>query len=148
MELEGLKGLVDTGRSSGTSGVPPFPFVWSFLMCSRAFLAPKMAAFSPKLQFLKPRSATCETRFWPPPSSSLLRRFMIVLHTYRYHAPKFQPNPKHHYKVLMFTRFARAAACLLAACCLLACLLLLLNLGGPPQTLKRVMKPRLVPPAR
>ena len=43
---------------------------------------------------------------------------VIVLHTHRYHAPKFQPHSKHHDGVLIFTHFARAAACLLA--CLLA----------------------------
>ena len=50
---------------------------------------------------------------------------MIVLHTHRYHAPKFQPNPKHHDGVLIFSHFARAAACLLACCLLAACCLLL-----------------------
>ena len=42
---------------------------------------------------------------------------MIVLHTHRYHPPKFQPHPKHHDGVVIFSHFARAA------CCLLACLL-------------------------
>ena len=32
----------------------------------------------------------------------------------RYHPPKFQPNPKHHNRVLIFPHFARAAA---ACCC-------------------------------
>ena len=38
---------------------------------------------------------------------------MIVLHTHRYHPPKFQPNLKHHDGVLIFTHFARAACLLL-----------------------------------
>ena len=77
-----------------------------------------MAVFGPKPQFLKLRSATCDTRSRPPPLSFLLKLCVIVLHTHRYHAPKFQPNPKHHDGVLIFPHFARAA-CLLAACCLL-----------------------------
>ena len=87
-------------------------------MCSKVFLAPKMAVFGPKVQFLKLRSATCESRSRPPPLSFLLKLCVIVLHTHRYHPPKFQPNLKHHDGVLIFSHFARAA-CLLA-CCLLA----------------------------
>ena len=79
-----------------------------------------MAVFSPKLQFLKLRSATCESRSRPPPLSFLLKLCVIVLHTHRYHPPKFHPNPKHHDGVPIFTHFARAACLLLAACCLLA----------------------------
>ena len=71
---------------------------------------------------------------------------MIVLHTHRYHPPKFHPNLKHHDGDLIFFPF-RVCYCLLLACLLLLLLLLLLNLVGPPQTLKRVIKPRLVPPA-
>ena len=76
-----------------------------------------MAVFGPKLQFLKLRSATCESRSRPPPLSFSLKLCVIVLHTHRYHPPKFQPNLKHHDGVLIFTHFARAVAC---------CLLLLL----------------------
>ena len=94
-------------------------------MCSRAFFGPKMAVFGPKLQFLKLRSATCESRSRPPLLSFLLKLCVIVLHTHRYHPPKFHLNPKHHDGVLIFAHFARVA-CLLAACCLLACCLLLL----------------------
>ena len=82
-----------------------------------------MAVFGPKLQFLKLRSATCESRSRPPPLIFLLKLCVIVLHTHRYHPPKFHPNVKHDDGVLIFTHFARAAACLLLACCLLACLL-------------------------
>ena len=74
-----------------------------------------MAVFGPKLQFLKLRSATCESRSRPPPSSFLLKPCVIVLHAHRYHAPKFQPNPKHHDGVLIFSHFACAACLLLAA---------------------------------
>ena len=81
-----------------------------------------MAVFGPKLQFLKLRSATCESRSRPPPLSSLLKLCVIVLHTHRYHPPKFQPNLKHCDGVLIFPHFARAAACCLLACWL-ACLL-------------------------
>ena len=75
-----------------------------------------MAVFGPKLQFLKPRSTTCESRSRLPPLSFLLKLWVIVLHTHRYHPPKFHPNLKHHDRVLIFPHFARAA-------CLLACLL-------------------------
>ena len=72
-----------------------------------------MAVFGPKLQFLKLRSATCESRSRPPPLSFLLKLCVIVLHTHRYHPPKFHRNPKHHDGVLIFTHFARAIACYL-----------------------------------
>ena len=153
MELEGRKELVDMGKSSRTWSVPTVSLRLAVLNVFQGFFGPKMAVFGPKLQFLKLRSATCEPRSRPPPLSLLLTLCVIVLHTHRYHAPKFQPHPKHHDGVLIFTHFARAAACLLAcllAACLLlaACCLLPLNLVGPPWTLKRVIKPRLVPPAR
>ena len=90
-----------------------------------------MAVFGPKLQFLKLRSATCDTHSRPPPLSFRLKLCVVVPHTHRYHPPKFQPNVKHHDGVSIFPHFARVACCLLllAACCLL---LLLLNLVGPP----------------
>ena len=134
MELEGRKELVDTGKSSRTCSVPTASLRLADLNVFWGFFGPKMAVFGPKLQFLKLRSATCESRSRPPPLSFLLKLCVIVLHTHRYHAPKFQPNPKHQYGVLIFTHFARAA-CLLAAACLLlaaACCCLLLNLVGPP----------------
>ena len=82
---------------------------------------PKNGCFGPKMQFLKLRSATCESRSRPPLSSFLLKLCVIVLHTHRYHPPKFHSNPKHHDGVLILAHFARAACCLLlAACCLLA----------------------------
>ena len=79
-----------------------------------------MAVFGPKLQFLKPWPATCESRSWPPLLSFSLNLCVIVLHTHRYHAPKFHPNVKHHDGILIFSHFARAAACCLLAACLLA----------------------------
>ena len=131
MELEGGKELVDMGKSSRTWSVPTLSLRLAVLNVFQGFFGPKMAVFGPKLQFLKLRSATCDTRSRPPPLSFLLKLCVIVLHTHRYHAPKFQLNPKHHDGILIFPHFARAAACLLlAACCCL--LLLLLNLVGPP----------------
>ena len=112
MELEGRKELVDTGKSSGTWSVPTLSLCLAVLNVFRGF-------FGPKLQFLKPRSATCESRSRPPPLSFLLKLCVIVLHSHRYHPPKFQPNLKHHDGVLIFSHFA-CAACLLLAC-LLAC---------------------------
>ena len=74
-----------------------------------------MAVFGPELQFLKLRSATCESRSRPPPLSFSLKLCVIVLHTHRYHPPKFHPNLKPHDGVMIFTHFARAACLLLAA---------------------------------
>ena len=121
MELEGRKELVDMGKSSRTWSVPTVSLCLAALNVFQGFLSPKMAVFGPKLQFLKLRSATCESRSRPPPLSFLLKLCVIVLHTHRYHPPKFHPNPKHHDGVLILAHFARAACCLLlAACCLLA----------------------------
>ena len=121
MKLEGRKELVGTGKSSRMWSVPELLLCLAVLNVFRGFFGPKMAVFGPKLQFLKLRSATCESRFRPPPLSFLLKLCVIVLHTHRYHAPKFHPNLKHHDGVLIFSHFAHAAACLLLACCLLAC---------------------------
>ena len=115
MELEGRKELVDTGKSSRTWSVRTVSLRLAVLNVFQGFFGPKMAVFGPKLQFLKLRPATCKSRSQPPPLSSLLKLCVIVLHTHRYHPPKFQPNPKHHDGVLIFTHFARAVACLLAA---------------------------------
>ena len=111
MELEGRKELVDTGKSSRTCSVPTVSLRLTVLNVFRGFLSPKMAVFGPKLQFLKLRSATCESRSRPPPLSFSLKLCVIVLHTHRYHAPKIQPNPKHHNGILTFPHFTRAAAC-------------------------------------
>ena len=127
MELEGRKELVDTGKSSSTWSVPTVSLCLAVLNVFRGFFGPKMAIFGPKLQFLKLGSATCESCCRPPPLSFSLKFCVIVLHTHRFHASKFQPNPKHHDGVLIFFHFARAVAC-----CLLLLLLLLLNLVGPP----------------
>ena len=131
MELEGRKGLVDTGKSSRTWSVPTVSLCLAILNVFQGFFGPKMAVFGPKLQFLKLRSATCESRSRPPPLSFSLKLCVIVLHTHRYHAPKFQPNPKHHDGGLIFPISRVLLACCLLACCLLACCLLL-NLVGPP----------------
>ena len=129
MELEGRKELVDTGKSSRTCSVPAVSLRLAVLNVFQGFFSPKLAIFGPKLQFLKLRSASWESRSRPPPLSFWLKLCVIVLHTHRYHPPKFQPNLKHHDRILIFTHFARAACLLAAAACLL---LLLLNLVGPP----------------
>ena len=98
-----------------------------------------MTVFGPKLQFLKLRSATCGSRSRPPPSSFLLKLCVIVLHTHRYHPPKFHPNPKHHDGDLILAHFARAA-CLLLACCLLACCLLAAKPGRSTLDTKKGYK--------
>ena len=118
MELEGRKELIDTGKLSCTRSVPTVSLRLAVLNVFRRFFGPKMAVFGPKLQFLKLRAATCESRSRPPPLSFLLKLCVIVLHTHRYHAPKFHSNPKHHDGVLILAHFARAAC--------------LLNLVGPP----------------
>ena len=125
MGLEGRKELVDTGKSSRTWSVPTVSLCLAVLNVFQGFFGPKMAVFGPKLQLLKLRSATCESRSGPPLLIFLLKLCVIVLHTHGYHAPKFRPNLKHHDGNLIFSHFARAG-CLLAAC------LLLLNLVGPP----------------
>ena len=114
MELEGRKELVDTGKSSCMWSVPTASLRLVVLNVLQCFFGPKMAVFGPELQFLKLRSASCESRSRPPPLSFLLKLCVVVLHTHRYHAPKFQPNPKHHNRLLIFPHFARVA-CLLAA---------------------------------
>ena len=119
MELEGRKELVDTGKSSRMWSVPTVSLRLAVLNVFQGFFGPKMAVFGPKLQFLKLRSATCESRSRPPPLSFLLKLSVIVLHTHRYHPRKFQLNLKHHDGVLIFPHFARAVACLLLACLLL-----------------------------
>ena len=119
MELEGRKELVDTGKSSRTWRISTVSLRLAVLNVFQGFFGPKMAAFGPKVQFLKLRSTTCESRSWPPPLSYLLKLCVIVLHTHRHHPRKFQPNLKHHDGVLIFPHFARAACLLLAACCLL-----------------------------
>ena len=123
MELEGRKELVDTGKSSRTWSVPTVSLRLAVLNVFQGFFGPKMAVFGPKLQFLKLRSATCESRSRPPPLSFLLKFCVIVLHTHRYHPPKFHPNLKHQDGNLIFTHFARAAAC---------CLLLLAAAAAKP----------------
>ena len=131
MELEGREELVYAGKSSSKWSVPTVSLRLADLNVFQGFFGrkmavfgPKMAVFGPKLQFLKLRSATCESRSPPPPLSFLLKLCVIVLHTHRYHPPKFHPNLKHHDGILILAHFARVAACLL--------LLLLLNLVGPP----------------
>ena len=113
MVLEGGKELVDTGKSSRTWSVPTVSLRLAVLNVFQGFFGPKMAVFGPKLQFLKLRSATCESRSRPPPLSFWLKLCVIVLHTHRYHPPKFHPNRKHHDGVLIFPHFARAACCCL-----------------------------------
>ena len=115
MELEGRKELVDKGKSSRTWNVSTVSLRLAVLNVFQGFFGPKMAVFGPKLQFLKLRSATCESRSRPPPLSFSLKLCVIVLHTHRYHPPKFQPNVKHHDGVVIFPHFARAACCLLLA---------------------------------
>ena len=114
MDLEGRKELVDTGKSRRTWIVATVSLHLAVLNGFQGFFGPKMAAFGPELQFLKMRSATCESRSRPPPSSFLPKLCVIVLHTHRYHPPKCHSNPKPH-DVLLLAHFARAA-CLLLAC--------------------------------
>ena len=120
VELEGRKELIDTGKSSRTWGVPTVSLGLAVLNVFQGFFCPKMAAFGPKLQFLKSRSATCESRSWLPPIDFLRKLCAIVRHTHRYHPPKFHLNLKHPDGILILTHFAHADACLLLACLLLA----------------------------
>ena len=124
MELEGVKELIDTGKSGRTWSVSTVSLRLAVLNVFQGFFGPKLAVFGHKLQFLKLRSATCQSHSRPPPLSFSLKLCVIVLHTQRYHPPNIHPNPKPHDGGLIFAHFARAAY-------LLACLLLL-NLVGPP----------------
>ena len=63
MELEGRKGLVDTGKSSRTWSVPSVSLRLAVLNVFKGFFGPKMGVFGPKLQFLKLRSAACDSCF-------------------------------------------------------------------------------------
>ena len=116
MELEGCKDLIDMGKSSRTCSVPIVSLRLAVLNAFRGFFGREMAVLGPELQFLKLRSATCESRSRPPPLSFLLKLCVIVLHTHRFHPPKFHPNLTHHDGVLVLAHFARAACCLLLAC--------------------------------
>ena len=88
MELEGRKEIVDTGKSGRRCSVPTVSLRLAGLNVFQGFFGPKMAVFGPKLQFLKLRSATCETRVRLPPLSFGLKLRVIVLHTRRYHPTK------------------------------------------------------------
>ena len=99
-----------------------------------------MAAFGPKLQFLKLRFTTCESTSWPPLLSFPLKRCVLVVHTERYHPLRFHSNLKHYDRVLSLVPFARAA-CLLHTCCLLACLLAA-KLGRSTLDTKNGSKPK------
>ena len=116
MELDGRKELVDMGESSRTWGVPTVSLRLAILNVFWGFFGPKMAVFGPKLQFLKLKSATCDTRSRPPPLSFWLIPCVVVPHTNSYHPPKFRPNLKHHDGVLIFSHFARAACCCCCCC--------------------------------
>ena len=118
MELEGRKELIDTGKSSRTCGVPTVSLRLAVLNVFRGFFGPKMAAFDPKVHFLKLRSATCESRSRPPSLSFSIKLCVIVLHTHRYHPAKFHPNLKQHDRVLIFAHFVLVVACVLLACLL------------------------------
>ena len=89
MELEGRKELVETVNSSRTWSVSTVSLRLAVLNMFQGFFGPKLAVFGPKLQFLKPRSATCQSHFRPPPLSFSLKLCVIVLHTHRYLPPKF-----------------------------------------------------------
>ena len=109
MELEGRKELVDTRKSSRTWIVTTVFLRLAIFNMFQASFGRKRAAFGLKLQFLKQRSATCESRSWPPPWSFLLKPRVVVLHSHTYYAPKCHLELKHHDGVLIFTHFTRAA---------------------------------------
>ena len=82
MELEGRKELSDTRKSGCTWRVPTVSLrlaVWNVFQGS---FGPKMAVFGPNLQFLKVRSATCESCSWPAPLIFLLKLCVIISHTH------------------------------------------------------------------
>ena len=111
MELEGRNELVDTGKSRKSWSVPTVPLRLAVLNVLQGFFGPKNGCFwaGEALQFLKSKSATCESRSRPPPLRFSLKLCVIELHTHRYHLPNFHPNLKHHDGNLISTQPARAA---------------------------------------
>ena len=106
------KGSLTRESQARTWSVPTLSLCLAVSNGFQGYFGPKMAVFGPKLQFLKLRCATCDTRSRPPPLSFWLVLCVVVPHSHRYHPPKFQPNPKHHDGVLNFCHFTRAACCL------------------------------------
>ena len=91
--------------------------------CVPGLFWPKnLAVFCLKLQFLKLRAATSESRSRPPALNFLLTLCVTVPLTFRYDSLKFHPNLKHQNGIPIVAHFAPAAACCL----------LLLNEVGPP----------------
>ena len=129
VQFKGRKGLVDTGKSSRTWSVPTLSLCLAVLNGFQGYFGPKMAVLGPKLQFLKLRSATCDTRSRPPALSFWLIICVVVPHSHRYHPPKFQPNPKHHDGILIFA----ISRVLLAACCCLGLLYYETLMKGGPE---------------
>ena len=122
VELEGPRGTFGTGKSSCMCRVATISLHLAVLSRFQIAFGEKKADFGPKLQILKWRCGTCDTRSRKPPLKFWLILGVVVPHTHRYHPPKFWPNPKHHDGAVIFAHFARACcllACLLAACCLL-----------------------------
>ena len=114
MELEGSKELVDTGKSSCTCSVPTVSLRLAVLNVFQGFFGPKMAAFGPKLQFLKMRSATCDT----PPAATvefLAQTLCDCTSHPKVSSSKISTNSKAPRRSSDFYPFR--------ACCLLACLL-------------------------
>ena len=128
MELEGRKGLVGTGKSSGTWNVLTVPLRLAVVNVFQGFFVPKMAGFGPKLQLLKLRSTTCESGSRPQPQSFSPKLCVIVLHNHTPSCTKISTESKPPRWRFDFYTFARAAACLLFVA---ACFELLLNLAGP-----------------
>ena len=81
MDLEEGKEIVDTGKSSPTCSAPKGFLDSAVSNVFQDFFGPKMSVFGPKLQFLKLRSATCESGCWLPPLSVALKLSVIVLDT-------------------------------------------------------------------
>ena len=111
MELVGRKELIGTGKPSRTCSVPTASLRLAVLNVFQGFFGPKMAVFGPKLQFLKLRSATCESRSRPPPLSFLLKLCVIVLHKI---SPKCEA-PRRSSDFLPISRVLLLACCLLLA---------------------------------
>ena len=131
MQLEGRKELLDAGKSSRRWSVPTGSLRLAVLNVFQGSFGPKMAVFGPTLQFLKLRSATCESRSRPPPLSFLLEPCVTVLHTHRYHPPKISLESEAPRQRSDFYPFR---ACCLLACLLLACLLACLLAAKPGRS--------------
>ena len=97
-----------------------FPLFGHFGQVLGLFWVKKGLFLALNCRFWNVGGTTRDNRSRPPPLSFWLKLCVTILHTHRYHPPKFLSSPKHHNAVAIFAHFVHAHCLLLAACCLLA----------------------------